>query len=61
MRPVYYTRIEVNVYGGFVFMYSLQLDQVLGAWVGIDFHNDQIVAQADKGEAILKFSLTWAN
>ena len=40
VMPVYYARIEMNVYGGFVFTYSLQLDQVHGAWVGIDFHND---------------------
>ena len=37
---VYYARIEVNVCGGFVFMYSSQLDQVHEAWAGIDFHND---------------------
>ena len=40
IMPVYYARIELNVYGGFVFMYSSQLDQVHGAWVGIDFYND---------------------
>ena len=40
IMPVYYARIEVNVYGGFVFTYSLKLDQVHGAWAGIDFHND---------------------
>ena len=40
IMPVYYARIEVNVYGGFVFTYSSQLDQVHGARVGIDFHND---------------------
>ena len=28
IRPVYYARIEVNVYGGFVFTYTLHLDQV---------------------------------
>ena len=44
MMPVYYTRIEVNVYGGFVFTYISQLDPVHGALAGIDFHNDQIVA-----------------
>ena len=40
IRPIYYARIEVNVYGGFLFMYSSQLDQAHGAWAGIDFHND---------------------
>ena len=40
IMPVYYARIEMNVYGGFVFSYISQLDQVHGAWAGIDFHND---------------------
>ena len=40
IMPIYYARIEVTVYGGFVFTYSSQLDQVHGAWAGIDFHND---------------------
>ena len=37
---VYYTRIEVSVYGGFVFTYTLQLDQVHGEWADFNFHND---------------------
>ena len=40
IMPVYYARIQVNVYGGFMFTHSSELDQVHGAWAGIDFYND---------------------
>ena len=40
IRLVYYARIEVNVSGWFVFTYTLQLDQVQGAWADFDFHNN---------------------
>ena len=40
MRPVCYARLEVNVYGGFVFTYTSHLDQVHGARGDFDFHND---------------------
>ena len=37
IMPVYDARIEVNIYGGFVFTYSSQLDQVRGAWEALTF------------------------
>ena len=40
IMPVYYARIQVNVYDGFVFTYSSQLDEMHGAWAGIDIYND---------------------
>ena len=37
IMPVYDARIDVNIYGGFVFTYNSQLDQVREAWEALTF------------------------